>query len=257
MFANCASIFHRFSGLQVYYGLKSHKIDVYGIKSKGDFPSTYRDFIREQGAPSILRRDNAKEEASEEVTELNRTLIVKDEFSEPYNQQQNPVELHAVRWLKQSTHVLLDKTGAPDTARYLASKYLSDVHEICYDSQLGMTPLQKRTGVTPDISAFLQHAFWDPVLYYDQEESWPSSKERSGRWVGIRKNVGDCLTYLVLDEQTKRVVSHSVVRPYYDNRRAKWDPEFNRAPIKSTAHHAGERTPPKSRTGTPHERTDG
>jgi len=246
IFANCASIFHRFSGLQVYWGLKSHKIDVYGIKSKGDFPATYRDFIREQGAPSILRRDNAREEASEEVTELNRTHIVKDQFSEPYNQQQNPVELHAIRWLKQATHVLLDRTNAPDAAWYLAAKYLSDVHEVCYDAKIGMTPLQFRTGVTPDISAFLQHAFWDPVLYYDHEESWPSSKERSRRWVGVSKNVGDCLTYWVLDDQTKRVLARSVVRPYYNNKRTKWDPAFNNAPTKSTAHHAGDKMPPKA-----------
>jgi hypothetical protein len=38
MFANCKSLFHGFTGQQVYYGLKSHCIDIYGFKSKGEFP---------------------------------------------------------------------------------------------------------------------------------------------------------------------------------------------------------------------------
>ena len=153
--------------------------------------------------------------------------------------------------------MLLDKTGAPDTAWYLASKYLSEVHEICYDSQLGMTPLQKRTGVTPDISAFLQHAFWDPVLYYDQEETWPSSKDRSRRWVGISKNVGVCLTYLVLDDQTKRVVSRSVVRPYNDNRREKMRPRIQSSSYQVYGTPCWRKDAPQSSTRAPHERTDG
>ena len=54
IFANCRSIDSHYTGAQIYYGLKSKHIDVYGIKSKGEFPNTYRDFIREQGAPSSL-----------------------------------------------------------------------------------------------------------------------------------------------------------------------------------------------------------
>ena len=43
-------------------------------------------------APSALRRDNAKEEQSEEVKEINREFVVKDQLTEPYHPQQNPVE---------------------------------------------------------------------------------------------------------------------------------------------------------------------
>ena len=145
-FANCACMSTGFSGVQVFYGHKSHCIDVYGIKSKSQFPKIYKDFIREQGAPSALRRDNAKEERSEEVLDINRKMLVKDQYSEPHNQQQNTVEMAAIRWLVQATHKLLDHTGAPDTAWYLAMKYLAKIHTICYDPTLG-TPQSKTVMV--------------------------------------------------------------------------------------------------------------
>ena len=74
IFANCRSIDNCFTGAQVFFGLRSHCIDVYGLKSKGEFPRIYKDFIREQGAPSILRRDNAGEEKGIDVQEVQRSL---------------------------------------------------------------------------------------------------------------------------------------------------------------------------------------
>ncbi len=76
----------------MFYGVKSHTIYIYGFKSKGEFPRIYRDFIREHGAPSALRRDNAKEEGSDMVQEISREFMIKDQFTEPYHPQQNPVE---------------------------------------------------------------------------------------------------------------------------------------------------------------------
>ena len=61
----------------MYFGLQSHCINVYGFKSKGEFPKNYKDFIREHGAPSTLRRDNAKEEQSEEVLRMQRQMYIK------------------------------------------------------------------------------------------------------------------------------------------------------------------------------------
>jgi hypothetical protein len=57
---------------QVFFGMSSKVFNIYGMRNKGEFPKTYLDFIRHEGAPRVLRRDNAKEEDSEEVN----TLIV-------------------------------------------------------------------------------------------------------------------------------------------------------------------------------------
>jgi len=212
IFANCKSVdpdstggSKGWTGAQIYYGVKSKHIDAFGITSKGDFPKTYQDFLRIQGAPSILRRDRAWEEDSEDVTEIQRSIISKDQFSEPYHQHQNPVEGGANKWLKKAVHTLLDRVGAPDPLWYLALLYLVYVWNHTWHSELNMTPHRFRHGVTPDISSMLQFNFYKPVLYYDHEESWPSSKERSGGWAGIAENIGDCLTYWILDDQSLQV----------------------------------------------------
>ena len=153
MFSNCKSIYHGYVAAQVFYGTKSHTIYIYGIKSKGEFPKVYRDFIRDHGAPSALRRDNAKEEQSEIVKDINREYMITDQYTEPYHPQQNPVESCAIRYLKGQVHVILDLTGAPGSLWYMAAQYIADIHNICSDSSLPneMTPLQYQRGITPDI----------------------------------------------------------------------------------------------------------
>jgi len=59
IFANCKSLNHGYIGAQAFYGLTSHMMNVEGFRKKGEFPQLYRDFIRKEGAPSVLRKDNA------------------------------------------------------------------------------------------------------------------------------------------------------------------------------------------------------
>ena len=107
----------------------------------------------------------------------------------------------------------MDKTGTPDAAWFIAAQYMADVHNICSDPSLPneMTPTQNQKGVTPDISAFLQFTFWQPILYLDHESHWPKSKERSARSVGMAHSIGDALTYWVLDDQSKQLLARSIV----------------------------------------------
>ena len=54
--------------------------------------------------------------------------------------------------------------------------------------------------------------------------------------------MGDNLTYWILDEQSKRLLARSVVRPFENNKRVKWDPALDGiASDKHTAHNGGER----------------
>ena len=120
LFANVRSVYHGYTGAQVYYGHTTHNINVYGIRSKGEFGKTYKDFIREHGAPKVLRRDNAGEENTMDVQEIQRNLLIKDEFIEPHNPQQNPVESRAILWLKQTSLMLMDRLGVPPPLWYHA-----------------------------------------------------------------------------------------------------------------------------------------
>ena len=74
---------------------------------------------------------------------------------------------------------------------------MADIHNICAAFRLPdhMTPLQYLTGVTPDISAYLQYTFWQPVLILDHEAVWPSTNARAGRWLGVAHNIGDAMTF--------------------------------------------------------------
>jgi hypothetical protein len=178
MFANCRSVYDSFICAQVFFGLTSHMINVYGMKNKSDFPDIYRDFIREQGCPSGLRRDNAMEEKSEDVLRIQRDLFIKDQFTESYHLWQNPVELQAIKYLKDHAHALMDRTGTPDPFWFHAVKYLADIHNICADpSNRYAIPKTVRTGVTQDISAHLQFQFLEKVWYLDHENNFPASNE--------------------------------------------------------------------------------
>ena len=114
LYANCPDILSGFTSAHVFYGMHSTNIQVYGHTPGGDgLYNCYREFCRDHGVPSALRRDNAGEGHNGKLIDFNREFLVKDEFSEPYNQQQNVVESGGIRWLKSAIHVLLDMTGAP------------------------------------------------------------------------------------------------------------------------------------------------
>ena len=52
-----------------------------GHRPGGDgFFNCYRDFCRNHGVPSVLRRDNAQELKSNKVLAFNREHIIRDEF---------------------------------------------------------------------------------------------------------------------------------------------------------------------------------
>ena len=225
LYANCKDSACGYNSAHVFYGMKTTNIQVYGHRPGGDgFFNCYRDFCREHGVPSVLRRDNAQELKSNKVLDFNREhFLIKDEFSEVENQQQNVVESGGIRWLKSAIHVLLDMTGAPAWTWFLAATYLADVHNHTWNNERAFIPITARDGITRDISRLLQFVFWERVLYLDHVDAFPQSKERPGYFVGCSHNVGDDLTFRIYDDQTKQVVNVSVVRPYTSNKRVKWD----------------------------------
>jgi hypothetical protein len=217
---------------QVFYGLTSHHMDVYGMENKSQFPEVYKEFIRDQGVPSGLHRDNAPEQKSHVVTQINRDYEVMESFAEAGNPNQNPVESQAIRWLKRAGERLLNHTGAPDFGWIWAYQYLPLVNNGTADRTLRWKcPHTKRFGVTPDISALLSFHFYEPVYYLDIEEQTPCTKEKAGYWLGVAHNVGDALTYHILADGSQQVIQRSVVRSRRDvhgiNKRVIFDPNLD------------------------------
>ena len=58
-FANCQALGGA-TCRQVFYGIQSHVINFYPIKSENEGPTAYEDFLHLEGCPTLLRRDNSK-----------------------------------------------------------------------------------------------------------------------------------------------------------------------------------------------------
>jgi hypothetical protein len=88
-------------------------------------------------------------------------------------------------------------------------------------------------GTTVDISALLSFHFYEPVYYLDVEAPSPISKEKAGYWIGVAHNVGDALTYKILNDDTQTIIYRSVVRSWNDkegvNLRIPHDPNLDPA----------------------------
>jgi hypothetical protein len=197
---------------QVFYGLRSHVINVYGMRKESEGPQRLDDFICEEGIPTVMRSDNSRmQRYGKTWSQRLRELLVHSEFSEPHNQQ-NPVELWAVRWLKDAAKVIRRRTGAPKSVWLQAAQYLADIHNMTADETLGWkTPRSVRRGTQTDISQLLQFQFWEPIAYLDTEEKYPSTKEKPGRWLGIAHNVGDFFCWKIYDEEKEIIIERSVV----------------------------------------------
>ncbi|MEM7375684.1 MAG: hypothetical protein AAF587_44235, partial [Bacteroidota bacterium] len=216
IFANCRSVGGS-TCAQVYYGMTSQVITVHGMRSEAEFPNSYSDFLRSEGIPTILRRDFGSAQRSRAVQDIQRRYTIGDEFSEPHHQQQNPVERNAIRWLKIHSKSLLDLTGAPEYLWLQAMRYLADVHNHTAKENLRWAiPLTVRHGDTRDISSLLAFRFYEPVYYLDYE-SFPSTSEKLGHWIGVARNVGDALTYEIYSPETGRILNRSTVRPAKPN----------------------------------------
>ena len=187
-------------------------INVYPMTTESEGPQAYEDFIREEGCPKLLRRDNSKMQTGEDFRHINRHFCVKDAYTEPHHPNQNPAENQAVKWLKHHCQFVMNTTGAPEYLWPYCMLWISDVHNITAQESLdNRTPYEMRHGVTPDISAYILFTFWEEILYLDNEQSYPNSKEVPGYFLGVAKHSGDALTFNILTTHGT-ILTRSVIR---------------------------------------------
>ena len=139
-------------GAQIFSGVDSRVLDVYGVKSGADFVHTPEDNIWQRGAMDILISDSAQSETSSKVEDLLRAYVIDDWQSEPHHQHQNPTERQIQR-AKNLSNRILDRTGAPAFLWLLCLTYVCLLlNHIALDSLNGHTLLEVLTGITPDLS---------------------------------------------------------------------------------------------------------
>ena len=106
---------------------------------------------------------------------------------EPHMQHQNPAE-HRIQEVKSMTNILMDRSGSPKWLWFKCMLYVVMILNCLAHPNLGMrTPIEVALGYTPDISASLCFVWYQPVFYFRTEDktSFPDSKEKLGRFVGI------------------------------------------------------------------------
>ena len=69
---------------QVFYGLASHYINVYGLRTESDNVNILEDFAGEEGIPSIIQSDNThSEQLSKSWLKRLREWVSGSEFTDP------------------------------------------------------------------------------------------------------------------------------------------------------------------------------
>jgi hypothetical protein len=202
---------------QLFVGLTSTVCDVFPLKTEKAFVNTLQDVIRRRGAPSKLVSDRAQVEISRRVLDIMRSLVIGDWQSEPHQQHQNPAE-RKYQDVKRMANTIMDRTGSPAYTWLLALMYVCFVLNFTASAALNWrTPSEMLTGSTPDISPLLRFTWWEPVYYKLDDSDFPSeSRELLGRFVGISEHVGHAMTFMILTDNTMKILHRSNVRTALD-----------------------------------------
>ena len=112
---------------------------------------------------------------SKKVTDLIRSLFIKQYESEPYDQHQNKAE-QRYGVIKRYINTLMNLTGASAHCWLLCLLYVCALLNVTASATLnGITPIQSLTRQVPDISHFLHSSFSEPV-HYKVDENGPDHK---------------------------------------------------------------------------------
>lgn len=197
---------------QLYYGVMSKYIALYPMVRESQGPETLEDFCRYKGAPIKLKNDNAQMETGKTWTEICRKYNIEQCTTEPHHPWQNEAERY-IQEVKKLTNTMMDRTGCPDKLWALCALHVVKIHNHLADKSLNwLTPIEVAFGYTPDISALLKFIFWEEVYFLESETSFPQSKERLGRFVGVADSMGDAMTFLIYNQDTDKIIGRSVVR---------------------------------------------
>jgi hypothetical protein len=165
------------------------------------------------GVPTDLFCDGAPEQVGPK-TEFMRTVRrfhINLHQSEPHSPQQNRVE-GTIRELKRRWNRIMSQFNVPyqfwDYALVYVSETMSRTSNSIYVLH-GRTPYERVTGDTPDISEWIDFAFYQFVWF--KLHPGVESPEL-GRWLGVSHRVGSDMCFWILNKNA-RVLSRTTVQP--------------------------------------------
>lgn len=161
-------------------------------------PSLSR-FISEYGIPDKLTMDGAAVQVGRNTTimETVRRANIDHHVSGPYRPEENPAE-GGIRELKRRFYRLINKFNIPMRLWCFVLQYVVDIMNLTVNYSKysnGRVPLEIITGITPDITEYLDFTIYGWV--YFRSDGGLGTNE-IGRWLGVSHRVGPAMTYWVL-----------------------------------------------------------
>jgi len=196
------------------YTNDAHFTKFYPMKTKAEAPNTLIAFMQDIGIPSDLHSDNANELTQGKMKELLKEFWIKPSQSEPHSPWQVRAEL-TKREVKKAVRDTMQRTRAPLCLWDYCTTYQCELRNLIAHPlyQLnGRTPYELVVGRAPDISEYLDFAWYDDVWYYDQDVQFPDARRKLGKWIGVAHRVGQALCYYVLPSNGIPIV-RSTVQP--------------------------------------------
>ena len=176
-----------------------HFSAVYPMESKGHAGDALKQFIADFGVPDKIICDGSKEQTKQGTTfmEQVRKHHIDVHTTEPNRHNQSKVE-GVIRELRKNWFRTMHRKWVP---RRLWDYGLKWVLEVCVRTSSdatdlkGQTPLGWITGVTVDISEYLDFGFYDWCWYH---ENAGLGLTKLGRWLGVAHKVGGLMSYWIL-----------------------------------------------------------
>ena len=192
---------------QVFVYTTSKYLFAYPFRLRTEMTTAITACILANGIPVELRSDNAKEISSAKIAELLRGFFIKQSFSEPHHQNQDPTE-RWIGYLIRRVVTLLEQSGAPPEEWWAALLYAIYVHNRTANRNLGWrTPIEVKDGETPDISDINQFSFYQPVLYKStpSKSSFPLPRMEEGRYLRPAANTGGVFASVIRQSNGREI----------------------------------------------------
>ena len=178
------------------------------LVGQGYFPSERKQMLmlsllaQRDGVPLSIVMDGSKEQTMGEFRRKAREMGCHVKVTEPYSPWQNAAE-SAIRELKKGAGRKMTTSKAPtklwDHCLELESYLHSHTALTSYELH-GQVPETIVSGQTADISPFAEHGWYDWVIWYDANATFPEPKEQLGRWLGPAVDIGPAMTGKILKE---------------------------------------------------------
>ena len=199
LYSKCKSLRSNIAA-QIY----SHKC---GFKAIYPFPKadgnhvgqSLKDFIYDYGAPEHLTFDGAMVQVGRQTpfVQTLRKHDIKHHVSSPRRPNENPAE-SAIRETKKRWYRIMNKHKVPERLWDYGIQWVVETANVtanCSRYADGRTPLEIITGITPDISEYLDFGFYDWVVFRSEAGLGPIEL---GRWLGVSHRIGQQMSYWIL-----------------------------------------------------------